>query len=120
LPGCLTAQVIDTLGPGVLSPALQPGKLATVICCRRRHADPALGLSPLRLLIWGLFFLLDPSASKWNLYPRFIQGRREHLCLLTAGLLCGLWWEAWNYPAAAKWVYTLPVLNFARVFEMPS
>ena len=36
-----------------------------------------------------------------------------------AGLLCGLWWEAWNYGAAAKWVYTLPVLNFGKIFEMP-
>jgi hypothetical protein len=38
---------------------------------------------------------------------------------MAAGLLCGLWWEVWNYPAAAKWVYTLPVLSFGKVFEMP-
>ena len=38
-------------------------------------------------------------------------------CLLAAGLGCGLWWEAWNYPATAKWVYSLPVANFARVFQ---
>ena len=25
----------------------------------------------------------------------------------------------WNYPATAKWVYTLPVLNFGKIFEMP-
>jgi hypothetical protein len=38
---------------------------------------------------------------------------------LAAGLICGLWWEAWNYFAITKWVYTLPVLNFWKVFEMP-
>jgi hypothetical protein len=75
-------------------------------------------------LIWGsFFFLLDPLLDLFtgdSLTRRFLQGeRQEHLCLLLAGLLCGLWWEMWNYPAAAKWVYTLPVLNFGKVFEMP-
>jgi hypothetical protein len=75
-------------------------------------------------LVWGAtFFLLDPFASLLggrSLIQAWLEGeRREHFCLLTAGLLCGLWWEAWNYPAAAKWVYTLPVANFGKVFEMP-
>ena len=43
----------------------------------------------------------------------------EHLCLLAAGLVCGLWWEAWNYFAITRWVYIFPVLNFWKVFEMP-
>ncbi len=75
-------------------------------------------------LIWGaFFFLLDPFVKLLGgraLIQAWLDGeRREHLCLLTAGLIGGLWWEAWNYPAAARWVYTLPVLNFAKVFEMP-
>ncbi|MEJ2070954.1 MAG: hypothetical protein P8X58_11200 [Syntrophobacterales bacterium] len=39
--------------------------------------------------------------------------------VLLAGLLCGLWWELWNYPSPVKWIYTLPVLNFGKIFEMP-
>ena len=75
-------------------------------------------------LIWVAFlFLLDPLLdllTRDSLTRRFLAGeRQEHLCLLLAGLLCGLWWEMWNYPCAAKWVYTLPVLNFGKVFEMP-
>jgi hypothetical protein len=75
-------------------------------------------------LVWGaFFFLLDPLVKLLggrSLIQTWLDGeRREHFCLLAAGLLCGLWWEAWNYPAAAKWVYTLPVLNFGKVFEMP-
>jgi hypothetical protein len=75
-------------------------------------------------LIWGAgFFLLDPFVKLLggrSLIQAWLDGeRREHLCLAAAGLCCGLWWEAWNYPATAKWVYTLPVLNFAKVFEMP-
>jgi hypothetical protein len=75
-------------------------------------------------LIWGAwFFLLDPFCDLWggpSLIARFLAGeRREHLCLLAAGLICGLWWEAWNWFAITRWVYTLPVLNFWKVFEMP-
>ncbi len=75
-------------------------------------------------LVWGAgFFLLDPFVKLLggrSLIQAWLDGeRREHLCLLTAGLCCGLWWEAWNYGATAKWVYTLPVANFAKVFEMP-
>ncbi|MDD2903234.1 MAG: hypothetical protein PHU44_12445 [Syntrophales bacterium] len=75
-------------------------------------------------LVWGAaFFLLDPINDLLtgnSLTRRWLAGeRRETYCLLTAGLLCGLWWEMWNYPAAAKWVYTLPVFNFGKIFEMP-
>jgi hypothetical protein len=75
-------------------------------------------------LIWGsFFFLLDPLQDLLtgdSLTRRFLAGeRQQHLCLLLAGLACGVWWEMWNFPSAAKWVYTLPVLNFGKIFEMP-
>lgn len=75
-------------------------------------------------LVWGAgFFLLDPWVKLLggrSLIQAWLDGeRREHLCLLAAGLFCGLWWEAWNHLAVAKWVYTLPVLNFGKIFEMP-
>ena len=76
-------------------------------------------------LIWGAgFFLLDPfGQNAGGPFPHpGLAGRASAgstSACLTAGLCCGLWWEAWNYGATAKWVYTLPVLNFAKVFEMP-
>jgi len=75
-------------------------------------------------LIWLAFiFLLDPFCDLLtgdSLTRRWLQGKRqEHLCLLAAGLLCGIWWELWNYPATAKWIYTLPLLNFGKILEMP-
>jgi len=39
--------------------------------------------------------------------------------LLSAGLFLGFWWEFWNYPSLSRWIYTLPVLNFGKIFEMP-
>jgi hypothetical protein len=75
-------------------------------------------------LIWlAFFFLLDPVCDLLggrSLTRRWLAGeRQEFFCVLAAGLICGIWWEMWNYPAAAKWVYVLPVLNFGKVFEMP-
>jgi hypothetical protein len=129
LPGVLlTAAVLDALGaftgrkgrpfnPGAWQPVSLLVGVAFLILplIFPRYAFP---------LIWGaFFFLMDPLCDLLggpSLIARFAQGeRREHLCLLAAGLICGLWWESWNYFAITRWVYTLPVLNFWKVFEMP-
>lgn len=75
-------------------------------------------------LVWLAFiFLLDPLCDLLggkSLTRRWLAGEpQEIFCNLTAGLICGIWWEMWNYQAAAKWVYVLPVLNFGKIFEMP-
>ncbi len=38
---------------------------------------------------------------------------------LASGMICGLLWEAWNYRAVSKWVYTLPLVQDTKLFEMP-
>ena len=124
----MTAQVLDALGawknlrgqpfnPGPWQPvSLLVGVAFLVLpLIFPRYCFP---------LVWGaMFFLLDPICDLLggdSLIARFLAGeRRKHLCLLAAGLMCGLWWEAWNYFAITKWVYTLPVLNGWKVFEMP-
>jgi hypothetical protein len=75
-------------------------------------------------LIWlGFFLLLDPGCDLLagdSLTRRWLEGaRQEHLCLLLAGLLCGLWWELWNFPGTSRWIYTIPMFDFGKVFEMP-
>ncbi len=130
LPGVLlTAQALEALGawqgargrPRRLRFAWEPASLlAGTACLVLTLAYPG-GAFP---LIWVAFFLLlDPFCELLggdSLVARFLAGEsREHLCLLTSGLICGLWWEFWNSLASAKWVYTLPVLNFWKVFEMP-
>jgi len=75
-------------------------------------------------LIWLAFiFLLEPSCHLGggkSLVAAWFQGeRRAILLLLIAGLVCGFFWELWNYWSVAKWVYTLPFFNWGRVFEMP-
>ncbi len=93
-----------------------------------------LGLaSLLSLVLWPnyafagswlcLFLLLDPI--------NYLRGRPSILAWLrrgdwrlmvalgTGALVCGWFWEMWNYWAFPKWQYTIPMVDFAHVFEMP-
>jgi len=36
-----------------------------------------------------------------------------------AALLCGIFWETWNFGSYAKWVYDIPYVDVLHVFEMP-
>ncbi len=36
-----------------------------------------------------------------------------------AALICGFFWEMWNYYSLAKWVYRIPYVYRFKIFEMP-
>lgn len=75
-------------------------------------------------LVWlGFLFLLEP-VNHHLLLPSFLNdlagGYRGRLySFLIAGPVCGWLWEFWNYWARAKWVYTFPILQQWKMFEMP-
>jgi hypothetical protein len=46
-------------------------------------------------------------------------GWREAAVIGGAGVLCGLLWEFWNYRSVPSWEYSVPLLGFWKVFEMP-
>ncbi|WP_155887691.1 hypothetical protein [Paucidesulfovibrio longus] len=75
-------------------------------------------------LIWGaLVPLLEPwvhGNGGRSLLGDWEQGApRRFLLLLAAGLVCGGLWELWNFQAGAKWIYTVPFVGDAKIFEMP-
>lgn len=75
-------------------------------------------------LVWlGFIFLLEPVNLRLgaaSIYRDLEQGRPARMWrLLTAGLVCGLLWEFWNYWATTKWVYIFPLFQNAKLFEMP-
>jgi len=75
-------------------------------------------------LVWvGFALLLDPPNYHLrgrSLLREFEAGRTSTFyTLLLAGLICGIFWEFWNYWAAAKWVYVFPILQGGKIFEMP-
>jgi hypothetical protein len=76
---------------------------------------PALWLAP-PLVFVGLQHLL---LGETLLSPIRDGDWRPLLQPALAGLVCGLFWELWNYGAAAKWHYSIPYVQRFHVFEMP-
>ena len=76
---------------------------------------PLLWVAPLLTLvglqrIWGEKGLLeDMQEGNWN--PVVIPA--------LSGLVCGFFWEMWNYFSFAHWKYTIPHVQGLQVFEMP-
>jgi hypothetical protein len=76
-------------------------------------------------LVWlGFLFLLEPINYRLHL-PSFegdlARGQRARLySFLAAGWVCGWLWEFWNYWARAEWVYTFPIGQQSKIFQMPA
>ena len=74
--------------------------------------------------LWmSLFFLLDP-LNCWLGYKAILNETaggdwRTVAALWIGALICGFFWEMWNYYAWPKWEYHLPFADFWHVFEMP-
>ncbi len=74
--------------------------------------------------VWlGFIFLLDPINARLgaeSLWADWRAGRRDRLInLVLSGFLCGVLWEFWNYWARAKWIYSVPIMERLKIFEMP-
>ncbi len=74
-------------------------------------------------LVWcGFILAIDPAnyhLGAPSLLREWERGSlRKPALLMTAGLLCGICWEFWNFWATTKWVYTVPFLNEFKLFEM--
>lgn len=85
---------------------------------------PARAAPYLFALVWlGFIFLLEPinyARGHPSLLADIKQNRGTRLySLMAAGLVCGLLWEFWNYWAAAGWVYTVPLGQELKLFQMP-
>jgi uncharacterized membrane protein HdeD (DUF308 family) len=86
---------------------------------------PARVASYLFGLVWlGFLFLLDPinyRLSLPSLEGDLARGRRARLySFLVAGWVCGWLWEFWNFWAPAGWIYTFPIGQQMKIFQMPA
>jgi hypothetical protein len=74
--------------------------------------------------IWTSLVLIleaiNSSLNRPSLLRHISQGDWLPTISLAAGaLLCGFFWEMWNYYSYPKWVYHTPGAQFLHVFEMP-
>lgn len=75
-------------------------------------------------LTWGSFaFLIEPwnrRHARRSFLRDLEAGEAGPFCrTLLAGLACGVLWETWNFWARSKWIYTVPVFEELKLFEMP-
>ncbi len=75
-------------------------------------------------LVWlAVVFILEPVniwLGRAHLLERVAQGDWRLVLSLSLGtLICGWFWEMWNYHACPKWIYHTPGVEFLHVFEMP-
>jgi hypothetical protein len=75
-------------------------------------------------LAWVFPFLLCDGISYLRGHNSFMGDLQEgHMDLLISailsGLICGFFWEFWNYWSLTKWVYSVPFFEKGKIFEMP-
>lgn len=74
--------------------------------------------------IWlGPYFVLEP-INVWMGHRSLAttvdrRDWRPVLALWVGVLICGFFWEFWNFYSYPKWIYHVPYLGFLHVFEMP-
>jgi hypothetical protein len=85
------------------------------------------------LLVWPKWFypftwvslalILEPLNRWWG--RRHFLERLEHgdwrgvISLSLGALICGFFWEMWNYYSFPKWIYHTPGTEFLHLFQMP-
>ncbi len=85
-----------------------------------------IGIFPDQLfaLLWvsPLIILLALQALTGQttlLYPLTTGDWRPVVVPALAALVCGFFWEMWNYFSLARWTYTIPFVQRFYLFEMP-
>lgn len=74
--------------------------------------------------VWlSVFFIIEP-LNVWlgnrSLAMEISKGDWRPVSSLFVGVMvCGFFWEMWNYFSYPKWIYHIPFVDFARIFEMP-
>lgn len=76
---------------------------------------PLVWISPVLVLI----SLQSITGRATILAPLKNGDWREIVSFSSAALVCGFFWELWNYGSLAHWEYTVPYVDRFHIFEMP-
>jgi hypothetical protein len=74
--------------------------------------------------VWiSLVLILEP-VNGWLGRRHFLQRLRhgdwrQVASLALGAVICGFFWEMWNYYSYPKWIYHTPGAQFLHIFEMP-
>ncbi len=103
-PRLFSAAVLLAAGAGLFLLGVYPNHLFAFL-----WISPLLILVSLQGLLKEIHIFSPLTVGDW----RFV------LDSALAALLCGLFWEMWNFYSLAKWVYHVPFVQRFHLFEMP-
>jgi hypothetical protein len=74
--------------------------------------------------VWTSLVLLLEPINRWLRRPHLLEDLqrgdwRPVLALSLGALICGFFWEMWNYYSYPRWVYHTPGAQYLHIFEMP-
>ena len=76
---------------------------------------PFLWVSPLLIII-----CLQTLMKEGHIISQMAAGNwRGAVAAALAAVICGGFWEMWNYFSLAKWEYSIPLVHRYQIFEMP-
>ncbi|MDY6971337.1 MAG: hypothetical protein SV775_03300 [Thermodesulfobacteriota bacterium] len=103
-PGVLAWAVMLVSGAGLAGIGVWPDCLFSLL-----WVCPFLIIISLQTLLGESHLLSDIPCGDW----------RSVISSSLAALLCGWFWEMWNYFSLAKWEYAIPLVHRYQIFEMP-
>jgi len=76
---------------------------------------PLLWVSPLLLIV-----CIQALRGRTTIFAPLQHGDWREICRWAlAALICGFFWEMWNWHSLARWVYNVPFVGRFPLFEMP-
>ncbi len=76
---------------------------------------PLLWISPLVVIV-----CVQVLRGEKTVFSELKDGNWSVLvCSGMAALVCGIFWEMWNFYSYSKWIYTVPYVQKFHIFEMP-
>ena len=82
---------------------------------RPNYFFPSLWISPLLIITCLQALMKEP-----HLLSQMAEGDwTDAISAALAAMVCGGFWEMWNYFSLAKWQYSVPFVHRYQIFEMP-
>lgn len=78
----------------------------------------------IKQIIWGAAYLIIEPFNVWQGGRTLLMDTsrgdwRPLMALFTGCLICGFFWEMWNFYSYPRWIYHILFVDFLRIFEMP-
>jgi hypothetical protein len=103
-PRLLAAGVLIVSGVGLFLLGVYPNDLFALL-----WISPLLILVSLQTLLREEHIFSPLTEGDWHVV----------LASASAALVCGVFWEMWNFRSLAKWTYHVPYVQRFHLFEMP-